>query len=338
MRLKTLLALLIVTMLIVGCRGSSDATPPEPAPDYPAPDGMVWIGGGTFHMGGDEGADDNRPIHPVTITGFWMDRHEVTNALFAKFVAATGYVTSAEKPLPTAMLDGELQAKDNVPGSVVFMKPDAAEAIDDPLQESPQRWWKFVPGASWRHPLGPDSDLKGLENHPVVHVSWHDAAAYCRWAGKRLPTEAEWEYAARGGLDRKRYCWGDDSLPGRAMANVWQGHFPSENSLADGFLRTAPVGSFPANGYGLFDASGNAWEWCADWYDLGYYHISPKMNPQGPASSPGTPVNPTPARVRRGGSFLCAENYCRRYLPSARDSNPPVDSASHTGFRSVKDR
>lgn len=334
-------ALFVATLLAGGCNATNPVSAPaafEPPPDYPPPEGMVWIPGGTFIMGSDDGPEDEQPAHEVTIDGFWMDRYEVTNAEFAKFVAATGYVTSAEKPLPPGPY-GEVRPEANVPGSLVFVPPSPDQVGDNPFREDPLTWWKYVPGACWKHPEGPGSDINGRENHPVVHISWEDAVAYCRWAGKRLPTEAEWERAARGGLERQTYCWGNELRPNATIqANTWQGQFPKQNTLEDGYLRTSPVGTFPPNGFGLYDMSGNVWEWCHDWYDPGYYHISPKKNPKGPPSSPGSANVPLPTRVRRGGSYLCADNYCRRYLPAARDSNAPVDSASHTGFRCVKDK
>jgi sulfatase modifying factor 1 len=333
------IVIIVLAALLAGCTPPPKATTPEPAeppPDYPAPDDMVWIPGSKFVMGTNDGPEDERPAHEVRVSGFWMDKDELSNAQFSMFVEATGYVTSAEKPLAELNVPEE-RRRLNVPGSFVFVAPD--EKIDAPLADDALRWWRFVPGASWRHPEGPVSDIKGRDHHPVVHISWDDAVAYFKWAGKRLPTEAEWEYAARGGLDHKTYCWGDEPRPGsKIMANTWQGEFPNKNTLEDGYAGTAPVGSFPPNGYGLHDMAGNVWEWCADWYDPGYYHISPKENPKGPPSSPGSATIRDPCRVRRGGSFLCAENYCRRYLPSARDSNQPVDSACHTGFRCVKDR
>jgi formylglycine-generating enzyme required for sulfatase activity len=298
-----------------------------------APDNMVWIPGGIFYMGSEEFADA-LPVHQVEVGGFWMDRTEVTNAQFRAFVDATGYVTVAEKqPTPKDFPDAD--PSELKPFSGVFTKPD--EKVD-PRKVSPLLWWPAVHGADWRHPQGPAGDLKGRDNHPVVHVSYVDAIAYAAWAKKRLPTEAEWEFAARGGLDRQRYCWGDELTPGgKYMANTWQGDFPNENSLLDGFAGAAPVASFDANGFGLYDMAGNVWEWCADWYHPAYYKFSPDRNPQGPRTS-FDPFQPgVPKRVQRGGSFLCCDNYCMRYLPGGRGKGEPESAANHIGFRCVRD-
>jgi formylglycine-generating enzyme required for sulfatase activity len=300
----------------------------------PAPDGMVWIPSGEFWMGTDDGPMDERPCHRVRVDGFWMDRTEVTNSQFAEFVKATNYVTvSEQQPDPKKYPGAKPELL--VPGSAIFAVPDGEIDLN-----GPPVWWKYVPGACWKHPEGPGSTIEGRENHPVVHIAWDDAAAYAKWAGKRLPTEAEFEYAARGGLDRKPFIWGDDhpGKNGKWQANIWQGRFPIENTCLDGFKTTAPVGSFPPNGFGLVDMSGNVWEWCQDWYDEGYYRRSPKVNPKGPEQGQRTLEGDEPSRVRRGGSFLCCDDYCRRYVPNARDKNPPDSSASHTGFRCVKDR
>jgi formylglycine-generating enzyme required for sulfatase activity len=291
---------------------------------------MVWIPGGSFEMG-DADFPDAQPIHAVELDGFWMDRTEVTNAQFARFIGATGYVTVAErKPDPREFPDAPPDKL--VPGSIVFKPPDKDVPLDQPYE-----WWAYVPGANWRHPEGPGSDLTGRENHPVVHVCWHDAVAYARWAGKRLPAEAEWEYAARGGLKQKRYTWGDELRPGgKWMANIWQGKFPRENTKEDGYERTAPVGSFPSNGFGLYDMAGNVWEWCADWYRPDYYGVSPARNPEGPGSS-FDPQEPTlPKRVQRGGSYMCSDLYCVRYRPGARGKGEPGSAAGHIGFRCVR--
>jgi formylglycine-generating enzyme len=284
----------------------------------------VWVPGGVFWMGCTQ-FDDAIPVHKVEVDGFWMDRTEVTNAQFAKFVDATRYVTVAEKP----------PAGDLKPFSIVFTAPDQTV---DPHKVAHLTWWKAVKGADWRHPEGPASDLKGRDSHPVVHISYVDALAYAAWAGKRLPSEAEWEFAARGGLDRKVFCWGDELTPGgKFMANTWQGEFPNKNTVQDGFAGTAPVGSFPANGFGLSDMAGNVWEWCADWYHPAYYKFSPDKNPQGPRGS-FDPQEPGVAkRVQRGGSYLCCDNFCKRYLPGARGKGEPESAANHVGFRCVRD-
>lgn len=323
--------LVLAGIACIGCNSSPSA-----------PEGMVWIPAGQFWMGSEDPAfGDARPVHQVTLDGFWMDRTEVTNAQFRAFVEATGYVTTAEKPPDLEEIMRQVPpgtpppSKENlVPGSLVFRPTTRPVNLNDVSQ-----WWHWTPGASWRHPEGPGSSLEGREHHPVVQVSWHDAAAYAAWAGKRLPTEAEWEYAARGGLDRKRYCWGDELLPdGKWQANIWQGEFPYENTKADGYERTAPVGSFPANGYGLNDMSGNVWEWCADWFRSDYYQTSPDRNPQGPdrinSFDPNEPH--IPKRVQRGGSFLCSDMYCIRYLPGGRGKGEPDSAASHLGFRCVR--
>jgi sulfatase modifying factor 1 len=305
----------------------ADAKPPGPAPE-----GMVWIPGGTFAMGTDDpDMTDAHPWHGVTVGPFWIDRTEVTNAQFARFVAATGYVTSAERPLDPKDYPG-VPAADLAPGSPVFTPPAGPVPLDDA-----SRWWRLVPGACWRHPEGPDSDLKGRENYPVVQVSWDDANAYAKWAGKRLPTEAEWEFAARGGLDRKRYLWGDEFNPGgKSMANTWQGLFPTSDTGTDGFKGTAPVGSFPANGFGLVDMSGNVWEWCADWYRPNYYATSPAVDPLGPPDGFDPEEPRVPKRVQRGGSFLCTDQYCKRYDPGGRGKSDPTSGTCNAGFRCAR--
>jgi formylglycine-generating enzyme required for sulfatase activity len=312
------------------------------------PVGMRWIDGGEFSMGTDDkaGWPDEKPAHRVRVDGFWIDETEVTNAQFRAFVEKTSYITTAEKTPDVEELLRQLppgtpppDKKDVVPGSLVFVPPAHAVKLDDFSQ-----WWQWTPGASWRHPQGPGSDIEGKENHPVVHVSWDDAVAYAKWAGKRLPTEAEWEFAARGGLDGKPYVWGDEApgAGGNWRCNIWQGEFPHKNTAADGFERTAPVKSFAPNGFGLYDMAGNVWEWCADWYQRDLYrrrageHVI--VNPKGPERS-SDPTRPfTPQRVQKGGSFLCNDVYCSRYRPSARHGTSPDTGMSHVGFRCVKDK
>ena len=305
------------------------------------PLGMVWIPAGEFSMGSEtEGAwPDEGPVHRAYVDGFWMDEHEVTNSQFRRFLKATGYVTTAERPPDVEELLWQLPpgtpppARELlVPGSLVFVPTDRAVSQDDYRQ-----WWKWTPGASWRYPEGPGSSIEGKDEHPVVHVSWDDAAAYARWAGKRLPTEAEWERAARGGLEGKPFVWGDEPPSDAAIfANIWQGRFPDQNKASDGFVRTAPVKSFRANGYGLYDMAGNVWEWCSDWYERDLYKSRTGKgvvgNPRGPDGS----QSGMPQRVQRGGSFLCNDSYCSRYRPSARHGGAPDTGMSHVGFRCVK--
>jgi formylglycine-generating enzyme required for sulfatase activity len=301
-------------------------------PPGPAPAGMVWVPGGWFWMGvNDRAFPDAGPEHLVYVDGFWMDRHEVTNAEFARFVEATGYQTVAEIPPDPKDFPGAPVEK-LVAGSIVFTPPEGPVPLDNHLA-----WWSYVPGANWRHPEGPESSIEGRENHPAVHVSFTDAEAYARWAGKRLPTEAEWEFAARGGLDRQPYCWGGQLRPdGEWQSNIWQGQFPGQNTRADGFRRTAPVGSFQPNGYDLVDMSGNVWEWCSDWYRPDYYLHTPDKNPPGPDDSLDPQEPGIPKRVQRGGSFMCSDLYCTRYKPGTRGKGEPSSAAGHVGFRCVK--
>jgi formylglycine-generating enzyme len=308
------------------------------------PPAMVWIPEGPFLMGTNdkESFPNERPAHLVQVQGFWMDEHDVTNAEFSEFAEATGYVTTAERKVDWEDLKKELppgtpKPNDSAlgPGALVFTPTSGPVPLDDL-----SAWWRWVHGANWRHPEGPQSSIQGRENHPVVQVSWNDAVAYAQWAGKRLPTEAEWEFAARGGLEAKRYVWGDEFKPGgKYMADTWQGIFPVRDSGEDGFIGTSPVGSFPANGYGLYDMAGNVWQWCSDWYraDSNMEAASKNVcrNPVGPAESydPGDPY--APKRVVKGGSFLCNPDYCESYRPSARRGTPPDTGSSHTGFRCV---
>jgi len=301
--------------------------------------GMRWIPGGEFLMGSDEFYPEERPVHRVGIDGFWMDEHPVTVAAFREFVEATGHVTVAETapdPLEYPDADPDLL----VPGSLVFHQTDRPVDLRDYRQ-----WWRWTPGAQWRHPQGPESTLDGLDQHPVTHVAFADAEAYARWAGKELASEAEWEVAARGGLDGKRYVWGDEFAPGGTqMANTWQGEFPWQNLALDGYERTSPVGSFPANGYGLVDMAGNVWEWTADFFaprhpgEVAHACCMPR-NPR--VLSPVTDLAATqageqiPRRVTKGGSHLCAPSYCLRYRPAARQGEAVDTSTSHIGFRCI---
>jgi formylglycine-generating enzyme required for sulfatase activity len=322
---------------------TSTTKAPVVKPPGPKPRGMVWIAGGTFTMGDDDGPPDEGPPHAVTLDGFWMDRTEVTNAQFKAFTDATHYVTVAERTPKREDFQGQvpdinaIPAENLVAGSICFNEHFDRRTLtkDDPLW--PYQVWKYVKGASWRHPEGPKSNIDDRMQHPVVHVSWDDARAYCKWARKRLPTEAEWEYAARGGLNDAAYPWGNDLVrDGKWMLNIWQGEFPDKNDVKDGYLTTSPVASFSPNGYGLFDMAGNVWEWCSDFYRPDYYRYSPLRNPQGPSDS-YDPNEPTYVkRVQRGGSFMCSDNYCRGYRVAARMKGTPDSGAFHTGFRCVK--
>jgi formylglycine-generating enzyme required for sulfatase activity len=298
---------------------------------------MAWIPGGTFRMGSDEHYPEEAPAHRVSVNAFWIDRCAVTNAEFQRFVEATGHVTLAERPANPADYPG---AKPEllVPSSVMFAKAPHRVNLQDHYN-----WWVYTEGADWRHPRGPQSSLEGLWDHPVVHVAFEDAQAYAQWAGKDLPTEAEWEFAARGGLEGAEYVWGDEFAPGgRHLANTWQGEFPWQNLLADGHEWTAPVGSFPANGYGLYDMAGNVWEWTSDWYqDHGQIKKAccTLDNPRGGESAtsidPRMPEIRIPRKVMKGGSYLCAPNYCHRYRPAARMAQAIDTSTCHLGFRCV---
>ena len=314
----------------------------------PSP-GMAWIPGGEFTMGTDAACEslcarpgttfDSSPAHRVRVSGFWIDVTEVTNEQFAAFVAATGWVTEAECT-PSAADFPDAAPEQLVAGSIVFTATDGPADLDQPLS-----WWRWQAGANWRHPEGPDSDLTGRARHPVVHVSFADAEAYARWAGKRLPTSAEWEFAARGGLDAKRLAWGDDLQPGgRHMANLWQGQFPLRggDTGADGFVGRAPVGQFPPNGFGLHDVAGNVWEWCSDWYRPDAYveragAAAPIVDPRGPAAS-FDPVEPgARKRVQRGGSYLCCDQWCSRYLVGTVGRGEVSTGTDHVGFRCARD-
>jgi formylglycine-generating enzyme required for sulfatase activity len=297
----------------------------------------VWIAGGTFTMGSDRHYPEEAPTHRVTVSGFWMDRHPVTNDEFARFVRETGHVTVAERtpdPADYPGADPELL----VPASTVFRRP--AGPVD---MGNHYNWWTYVPGACWRHPEGPGSSIRRRARHPVVHLAWEDVEAYAGWAGKDLPTEAEWEYAARGGLEGATYAWGEELTPGGTwMANTWQGNFPLHDTGADGFRGTAPVGSFPPNGYGLLDAIGNVWEWTADWYqshDRIAHSCCTVENPRGAdreqSYDPQAAGVRIPRKVMKGGSHLCSPNYCRRYRPAARMPQAVDTATSHLGFRCI---
>jgi formylglycine-generating enzyme len=314
-----------------------DKTPYTGEP--PDPD-MVLIPGGTFRMGSENFYPEEGPVHEVTVGPFWMDRFTVTNEKFARFVGQTGYVTVAERPLKAEDYPGALPEK-LVPGSLVFHKTPGPTNLKDYAN-----WWRWTPGTSWRHPLGPGSTIDGIEQHPVVHVADEDAIAYARWAGKKLPTEAEWEFAARGGLDGAIFTWGDEEFPDeKAMANTWQGQFPWENLLIDKYEGTSPVGSYEPNGYGLYDMAGNVWEWTSDWYIQRHANgivkscCGPSVNPR--IASPDKSYDPAqpqiliPRKVVKGGSFLCAPNYCLRYRPAARQPQMIDTGLSHLGFRCI---
>lgn len=320
---------------------AADVLVQEPAP---TPPGMCWIPGGTFTMGTDNPQfPDESPAHRVTLDGYWMDATEVTNAQFAEFVKATGYITVAEKKVNREDLVGQVADVASIPeenlvaGSICFNSKFDPKTLrkDHPLW--PYQVWKYVGGASWKQPEGPDSNLEDRMNHPVVHVAWDDALAYCQWKGHRLPTEAEWEYAARGGREGEEYPWGNDRTPDQKwMNNIWQGEFPLQNDVSDGFQHTSPAKSFPPNAYGLYDLSGNVWEWCSDWYQPDFYRHSRQRNPQGPPFSID-PLEPNiPKRVQRGGSFMCSDNYCLGYRVAARMKGDTQSGTFHCGFRTVK--
>lgn len=275
---------------------------------------------------------DAQPVHTVTVSGFWMDEHEVTNAQFDSFVKATNYVTFAERKLNPADYPG-VEAKDLVPGSAVFTQPSGKVSLDNPLQ-----WWTYVAGASWKRPFGPGGAMDEADK-PVVQVCYEDAAAYAAWAGKRLPTEAEWEYAARGGSTTPTpFYWGNDLKPGgKYVANIYEGDFPVRNTAEDGFAGAAPVKSFPPNAFGLYDMDGNVWEWCSDFYRPDYYRHSPAKNPKGPADSYDPDEPKLVKRVQRGGSFLCSDQYCVRYRAGSRGKGEVTSASNNLGFRCVKD-
>ena len=315
-------------------RGASPDTAANPARRRTGD--MVRVPGGTFLMGSDHHYPEEAPAHAVTVSRFWIDRYTVTNGDFARFVAATGHVTVAEQAPDPADYPGA-RPELLVPASTVFRQP--ARRVD---LANPYNWWTYVPGADWRHPQGPGSSVKERADHPVVHLALADVEAYAAWAGKSLPTEAEWEFAARGGPDGATYAWGEEFNPsGRWMANTWQGEFPIRNTEQDGYAGTAPVGSFPANGYGLFDMIGNVWEWTSDWYQAHAESAhaccaaaDPRGGEQDRSSDPNDPVR-IPRKVTKGGSHLCAPNYCQRYRPAARMAQAVDTATSHLGFRCI---
>ena len=291
---------------------------------------MAFIKGSSFQMGSGE-FPDAKPVHVVTVNSFWMDTHEVTNAQFEAFVKATGYRTVAERPLNPADYPG-VPADKLVPGSAVFTPPTQSVSLNNPLQ-----WWQYVAGASWRHPQGPQSSIAGKGNEPVVQVCYEDAAAYAKWADKRLPTEAEWEFAARAGRKNTTYYWGNTLKPqGKWVANIYQGSFPSKNTVDDGFVTTAPAKTFPANPNGLYDMDGNVWEWCSDFYRPDYYPKSPVVNPKGPKDSFDPEEPGTVKHVQRGGSFLCSDQYCTRYKAGSRGKGETTSASNNLGFRCVR--
>lgn len=300
---------------------------------------MVRIPGGTFLMGSDNFYPEESPVHRVAVDGFWMDEQQVTNAEFRRFAQETGYVTLAERPPNPSDYPG-IDPTLLVPGSLVFQRPSRRVSLNDY-----RLWWAYLPGACWKHPEGPTSTLNGRERHPVVHIAYADAEAYAAWAGKQLPTEAEWEFAARGGLDGAAFVWGDEFAPkGRMMANTWQGEFPWQNLATDGYEGTSPVRTFPPNGYGLYDMAGNVWEWTSDFFTPRHPNEVIKScciprNPRVEAAEqslvgnlPGIDI---PRKVLKGGSHLCAPNYCLRYRPAARQGEMVDSAASHIGFRCI---
>ena len=345
---------MMVFGLVLGCQPDKPAE--SSGPKVPLPnageavdfdsDAMVWLDGGSFEMGFATGERDEQPVHQVKVDGFWIGRHEVTNAEFEAFVNDSKYETIAErkpKPedfpeIPPAEFAG-IKA-----GSIVFTPPNEDVPIEMLKNHNAfLAWWKYVPNASWRMPDGPGkTGYQEKMDHPVVHISWYDADAYCKWLTKktgvkhRLPTEAEWEFAARGGLKGQEYIWGDKQEPeGKIMANIWQGRFPRENTEKDGYYSTAPVGKYPPNGYGLFDMGGNVWEWCSDWYMPNYYSNSPVSNPKGPSESYDPNEPGQWKRVQRGGSFLCTDLYCGSFRPYRRMKTTPDTGMNHSGFRVV---
>ncbi len=348
--MKALLVTLVANTLLAACTeaprdtaSQSSGVVAEAPSAGDVRDGMAWVPSGTYLMGSEDATwarPDEGPAHIVDVDGFWMDVTEVTVAQFAEFVEATGYLTTAERPTRWEDLAAQLPPgtpkpgpEAFEPGALVFTAPSGTNGLSDVGQ-----WWNWTPGASWRAPEGPGSSLDGRDDEPVVQVSWDDAIAYCEWAGKRLPTEAEWEWAARGGLDAPTYPWGNERIDtGDVKANSWQGRFPVRNDARDGFPGVAPVASFAPNGYGLHDMAGNVWEWCADFYRHDAYATAARDNPQGPATSLDPAEPHIPKRVQRGGSFLCHDGYCSGYRVTARMKTSPDTGLSHAGFRCVRD-
>lgn len=306
-------------------------------PSKPPQPGMVWVPGGTFRMGSEDHYPEETPVHSVSVDGFWMDKFQVTNAQFAMFVRDTGYVTMAERP-PDPELYPDAPEENLVPGSLVFQMTEGPVNL-----KYVDQWWAWTPGACWRRPGGPGTHIRKRQRHPVVHIAYEDAIAYAEWAGKALPAEAEWEFAARGGMEGAEFSWGDEHTPkGTYMANTWQGEFPWQNQVNDGFKDTAPVGSFPANDYGLYDMAGNAWDWTTDWWSEGHPEDADKPccipdNPRGgkkeQSYDPAAPQWRIPRRVVKGGSYLCAPNYCLRYRPAARRPQMIDTGTTHISFR-----
>jgi formylglycine-generating enzyme len=318
-------------------------------PGEPPAENMQWVPGGTFMMGSNNHYPEEAPVHIASVGGFWVDKYLVTNAQFRRFVEETGYVTFAERP-PRAEDYPGAQPEMLKPGSVVFVKPSGPVDLRDYFQ-----WWTWIAGADWRHPYGPQSSNADLDEYPVVHVAYEDIEAYARWAGKAIPSEAEWEFAARGGLEGKEYAWGSEFAPdGKQMANTWQGTFPHENLLTDGYEGSSPIGRFPANGYGIHDMIGNVWEWTSEWYETHHQRLQAGADRSSTTEQAQTccgqvsasdrakdrsydPSQPghIPRKVMKGGSHLCAPNYCRRYRPAARMAQPIDTSTVHLGFRLI---
>ena len=344
MKIKLLILLLLTCFFSCDFVSNKSEKPIKPNNKNINPQGMIFINGGEFEMGGDnnQAMQDEFPKHKVSVNSFWMDETEVTNNQFRKFIEETGYVTTAEKAIDwneikKILPPGTPKPHDSLlsPASLNFYQTDT-ENLNDYSQ-----WWRLEKNSNWRHPFGKDSDINDKGNHPVIHISWDDATAYCEWAGKRLPTEAEFEYASRGGLKNNIYSWGNEPVfQGILKANIWEGKFPSNNNLNDQYYYTSPVKSFPPNAYGLYDLGGNVWEWCSDWYHSDYYSMNSKnitINPKGPTKGydPNEPYSPK--KVMRGGSFLCNDSYCSGYRNSMRMKSTPDSSSLHAGFRTVVD-